>query len=597
MLSKNRTRFIGLLMVVMMAVFAMTTGATNLYADSSWEARYWNNRTLSGDPALQRTESELNHDWGDGSPATTVVSDDNFSARWTRTINLPAGTYRFTATMDDGMRVWVDNALIIDSWTDSQVHSVSADRYLGSGDHQIKVEYYEVGGKAVARLSWVAISGAVPGSEPAITRWRGEYFNNLTLSGTPALVRDDDQINFNWGGSSPAWGTVAADNFSVRWTRNLVLDPGRYRFTVRADDGVRLWVNNRLLIDRWIDEAATTYSAEIDLPGGAIPVRLEYYERVGGAEVSLSHVLVGSGTTGGQWRGEYFNNKNLSGLPVLVRDDASINFNWRGGSPATGINVDDFSARWTRSLYLNPGRYRFTVTADDGVRVWVNGQQIINGWSDHPSQTFSGDIDLPGGTFPIQVEYYESGGGARVELSWTVLSAAPAPTPAPANPAATATVISSRLNVRSGPGTQHNVITVLSKNQVVNLAGYRNAEASWVMVALPNGAQGWVSASYLQSSFPFASLAIWQGQPTSSPPVSGAATATVVRANHLNVRQGPGTQYGIVAIASRGATVTLLGRNAATTWVKIALSNGTQGWVNASYLSTTFPLSTLQVAG
>lgn len=590
--SRKRTGFIGKLLVVLIAIFALTTAATSLYADSSWEARYWNNQTLSGDPVVRRAESELNHDWGDGSP--TNVNKDSFSARWTRTVNVPAGTYRFTATMDDGMRVWVDNSLIIDSWNDSQVHSVTADRYLNSGDHHVKVEYYEAGGKAVAKLSWVAIAGPAPGSDPGITRWRGEYFNNPTLSGAAALVRDDEQINFNWGGGSPAWGTVAADNFSVRWTRNLVLDPGRYRFTVRADDGVRLWVNNRLLVDRWIDQAATSYSAEIDLPGGSIPVRVEYYERVGGAEVSLSRILVSGGATGGPWRGEYFNNRNLSGLPALVRDDANVNFNWGGGSPATGISADDFSVRWTRSLYLNPGRYRFTVTADDGVRLWINGQQIINGWFDHPSQTFTGDIDLPGGTFPVQVEYYEHGGGARIELSWTVLSAPPAPTPAPPANVATATVVSYRLNVRSGPGIQNNVIAVLTRNQVVTLTGYRNAEATWVMVTLPNGTQGWSSASYLQSNFPFASLAVWQGQ---TPAPGNSATGRVFRVYHLNVRQGPGTQYGIVTVIPNGTVVTLLGRNSAASWVKIALANGTQGWVNASYISTTYPLASLPAAG
>ena len=595
MSSKNRTRFIGVLMVVLMAVLALTSGATSLYADSSWEAKYWNNRTLSGAPILQRTESELNHDWVDGSPSG--VPNDNFSARWTRTINLAAGTYRFTATMDDGMRVWVDNVLIIDSWTDSQVHPVNADRYLGSGDHQLKVEYYDAGGKAVAKVSWVAIAGAAPGSPPAITRWRGEYYNNVALSGTPALVRDDEQINFYWGGSSPAWGTVAADDFSVRWTRNLILEPGRYRFTVRADDGVRLWVNNHLLVDRWIDQGATSYNADIDLPGGSIPVRLEYYERVGGAEVSLSRVLISGGSTGGAWRGEYFNNKNLSGPPALVRDDANLSFNWGSGSPSTAISADNFSVRWTRSLSLNPGRYRFTVTADDGVRVWVNGQQIINGWSDHPSQTFTGDIDLSGGVFPIQLEYYESGGGARVELSWTVLSTPPATTPIPPASVPTATVASYRLNVRSGPGVQNSIMTVLTKGQVVNLAGYRNADATWVMVALPNGTQGWVSASYLQSSFPFASLAVWQGQPASNPPNSGNPTANVVKVYYLNVRQGPGTQYGIVTVIPSGTTVTLLGRNTTTTWAKIAMANGAQGWVNVSYLSTTYPLTSLPLAG
>ena len=74
------------------------------------------------------------------------------------------------------------------------------------------------------------------------------------------------------------------------------------------------------------------------------------------------------------WRGEYFNNPNLQGAPVLVRNDPSINFNWGAGSPAPNIPVDYFSARWTRSLMFDGGMYRFSAQADDGVRVWLDSQ-------------------------------------------------------------------------------------------------------------------------------------------------------------------------------------------------------------------------------
>ena len=120
-------------------------------ADETWRARYWNNRELSGDPTVKRDEEKIDHDWGDGSPSSQI-NDDDFSARWTRTVYFQAGTYRFYATMDDGMRVWIDDALVIDSWTDSQVHTEIADLFMTAGDHVIEVEYYEAGGKAVAAL-------------------------------------------------------------------------------------------------------------------------------------------------------------------------------------------------------------------------------------------------------------------------------------------------------------------------------------------------------------------------------------------------------------------------------------------------------------
>lgn len=141
------------------------------------------------------------------------------------------------------------------------------------------MKYYQAGGQGVAKLSWTAVGGTAP---VPIANWKGEYFNNTSLSGTPALVRDDANVNFNWGNGSPASSTVNADNFSVRWTRSLSFNPGRYRFTINSDDGARLWVNNQQIINAWHDHQPQTFNGEIDLSGGSVPLRVEYYEIVAG---------------------------------------------------------------------------------------------------------------------------------------------------------------------------------------------------------------------------------------------------------------------------------------------------------------------------
>lgn len=580
--------FGGILALLMLV--ALHGAAPAAAANTVWTARYWDNRSLTGDPVVVREEADLNHDWGGGAPHT-LVGDDDFSARWTRTLNVPAGSYRFTATLDDGMRVWVDNVLIIDSWMDSQVRSLSSDVYLTSGDHQLKVEYYEAGGQAVAKLSWTQVGGQAP---LPIANWKGEYFNNVSLSGNPAVTRDDARIDFNWGGGAPASG-VAADQFSVRWTRTLTLEGGRYRFTVQADDGARLWVNNRLIINEWHDASAGTYIAEIDLPGGAIPVQFEYYENQGGAFVLLAYDRISGGGSG--WTGAYYNNRTLSGTPALTRADAAINFNWGTGSPATGINSDDFSVRWTRSQNFTAGRYRFSVSSDDGARLWVNGRLLIDAWYDHEAQAFTGEIDLPGGSVPLQLEYYEHGGGARVQLTWTAVSTQPPSTPQPPTSGAggTGTVVSSRLNVRTGPGLQYNILGQLVLGQSVGLTGYRSADANWVTITF-NGAQAWISAkpAYLQTAANVSTFPVWQGNVGG--PTPAGSTGRVTAAYYLNVRSAPAVADNVVTVIPNGTIVELLGRNAATTWLRIRLTNGTVGWVSASFISSTTALSTLPVA-
>ena len=282
--------FIALLVSLLAAGLAVQPRASA--ADEKWRARYYNNRDASGDPVVRRDEKAIDYDWGDGSPHNDV-DDDNFSARWTRAVFLNAGVYRFTATMDDGMRVWIDDALVIDEWKDSQVRSVAVDLYMTTGDHDLEVRYYEKGGKAVAKFDWALVQGPPP---TVASRWRGQYFNNQSLSGSPTFERADNVIDFNWKTGSP-WPTIPADRFSVRWTGAFDHDPGVYRFSVTTDDGARLWVNDRLVIDEWRDNQDALFQADVSLPGGTVPVRLDYYENGGAALIKLTiERISGAGT-------------------------------------------------------------------------------------------------------------------------------------------------------------------------------------------------------------------------------------------------------------------------------------------------------------
>jgi PA14 domain/Ricin-type beta-trefoil lectin domain len=118
--------------------------------------------------------------------------------------------------------------------------------------------------------------------------------------------------------------------------------------------------------------------------------------------------------------GQYFNNITLSGAAALQRTEA-INFNWGTGAPGTGIGVDRFSTRWTGQVQAPlTGSYQFQTNSDDGVRVSLNGQQIVNNWTDHgPTINTSAAISLSAGIkYNITVEYYENTGGAVASLSW-----------------------------------------------------------------------------------------------------------------------------------------------------------------------------------
>ncbi len=120
--------------------------------------------------------------------------------------------------------------------------------------------------------------------------WRGEYYNNPVLGGEPVLVRNDRDINFDWSSGAPD-SRLPADSYSVRWTRSQNFGAGTYRFTVRFDDGARLFVDGSQIVDEWRDGGSRTATHDINLNAGTHALRLEYYERTGLARAQLEIAL------------------------------------------------------------------------------------------------------------------------------------------------------------------------------------------------------------------------------------------------------------------------------------------------------------------
>ncbi len=118
------------------------------------------------------------------------------------------------------------------------------------------------------------------------------------------------------------------------------------------------------------------------------------------------------------WRGEYHNNPYLTGAPVLIRQDASIHFDWGAGSPDPSLPADRFSARWYRYVWFAGGTYQFVLYADDGVRFWVDDQLLVDSWTPQAAR-FQRNVFLGAGYHRILVEYYEEGVIAEMRLDWT----------------------------------------------------------------------------------------------------------------------------------------------------------------------------------
>ena len=396
---------------------------------TDWLGEYYGNSFLSGAPRVVRNDRWLDFNWGHGSPDWEIPPDD-FSARWSRRERFGEGRYRFHVWADDGVRLWVAGALILDQWYDGLTME-AVEFYVMAGEHEIVVEYYERGGLAEITVTWERIEAEptatrTPTPEPWISDWRGAYYDNTALSGHPIVVRNDEEIAFDWGTDRPG-SNLPKDRFSVRWTRRLSFEEGPYRFHARVDDGVRLWVDKARVIDAWRTGGATTFDGHIWLEAGWHDVRVEYFDETQHAEIKVGWEKLESFA---QWKGEYYRNRDLAGVPAFVLDDEAIAFDWGDGSPGVRMPSDDFSVRWTRTLTLEGGRYRFWAHADDGMRLWVNGQLLIDGWRDSPGDQHEREMDLVTGEHALVVEYYEHAGSARVGVGWALLfSETPTPIP------------------------------------------------------------------------------------------------------------------------------------------------------------------------
>lgn len=290
-----------------------------------------------------------------------------------------------------------------------------------------------------AGMSDSAVASAVftivsPG---AGTGLKGDYYDNVDFT-MLRLSRTDATVNFNWDLASPD-SSLGPETFSVRWTGEVEAPTSEtYTFFVVSDDGIRLWVNNVLLVDNWTDHPPTENSGVIALIAGQrVAIRVDFYENAVGAMAALSwstpsiaRQIVpqarlfpagpGTGVTA-----QYFDAMDFSALRV-TRTDARIDFDWGTGSPDPSIGPDTFSVRWNGRVRPRYSQlFTFYTVSDDGVRLWVNGVLLVDNWSDHAPTENSGTIALNADQdYDFRMEFFENGGGAVARLLWSSASQA-----------------------------------------------------------------------------------------------------------------------------------------------------------------------------
>ncbi len=522
---------------------------------------------------------------------------------------------------------------------------------------------------AVLLLLLIALGVTVvvqPAAAQSGVTWNGIYYNSQYLS-DEVFRRQDGAIAFDWGSGSPD-SRINSDTFSVRWGTDVYFPAGTYRFWALADDHVRVNVGfaQRPQIDTWDTSTVNqVVSADINLPAGTHHIQVDYRENTGNARVFVTWANLATNPSGpnfpapipqpvsvtvGPWTAQYFSNTSLAGSPTMIVSENSPTHDWGSGSPASSIPSDNFSARWTALQTLNGGTYRITARADDGVRVFVNGQQIINEWHGATGATYTADVTLPFGQHNFMVEYYEAGGRAFIEFDSRLISSFTPPTAAPiVNPPSNiglyGTWLATYFNNRDLAGTPAAIVTETSPSHnwasgsPIASVGADNFSARWTSaqtlsagtyrvtvrsddgvrvyvngipvinewhdsnnrtytgdITLPAGTHNFTVEYYEAQGLAFLefNLGLATAPNTgSSSSASGSATVTAFR---LNVREQPSASSNVITKINRNETYPIVGCNTDRSWWLIDV-NGTRGWVFGSFVNVANASCTPVLAG
>jgi PA14 domain len=314
-------------------------------------------------------------------------------------------------------------------------------------------------------------------SQPPVGFERGGlnswYFNGRSGANVPTVQGLDRQVDFDWGYGSAAPGQVGNDNFGAYWKGKIQSAvTGWTKFFTTVDDGVYLKVGGQTVIDKWYDQAPTEHQGGMYLEAGKFyDIEMSYYEAGGGATMKLAwetpgatKQIVGAAnlfydlnqaaaagiprpapvpalpnptisapalptnltsnffTGSGEQRFGFMTTvtNTLTGKIVGSGTVNQFNFDFGNGGPVIGV-TDNFRIDTSARFFVQKsGWYDFFTTADDGIKLSIDSEAVINNWQDQAPTTRQGGKWLEAGKqYFMNMNYYEAGGGATLKLEWS----------------------------------------------------------------------------------------------------------------------------------------------------------------------------------
>lgn len=291
-------------------LLTLTLFATTLWADEDLEpgliGEYFQMKPSLEDfptigpeqkPTEQRVDSTINFA-STLEPFYGTKLVDNFYVRWQGVIKITkAGRYKFYLNSDDGSRLFLDGREVVNNGGTHGMEEAAGETELTTGDHQIKVEFFDAEEDAGCILSWEtpdAPKAVVPGSvlfhktvvgEPGLvaeyykTEEGSEDFPDFPATKKPDLKRVEKDINVE--STQDDWpGTHFKDFFYIRWTGKIrIPGEGVYTFFLESDDGSRMFIDGKQVLDNGGAHAMQEVSGTMKLTAGDHALKVEYFEK------------------------------------------------------------------------------------------------------------------------------------------------------------------------------------------------------------------------------------------------------------------------------------------------------------------------------
>lgn len=505
----------------------------------TWTVFVYNNKDLAGSPAYTSTVTGISYTWGAGAPVINGIDTsafgvpvDRFSVKFQTSAFFTAGNYRFTVQVDDGARLYIDGLLLINNWSAGGFRTLQAD-YNFTSDGNHNIEVQMF--DEVDNAQIVASWALAVGPIPTMCTEGYTYSacpQGSSPGGSPAPA-----------GWPPTSGPTAICNDG--WNSCSTNASG----TCSSHSGVRTW-------------------------------------------------CLSTPTTGVPWYAEFFNGIDLVAPAIYTASfpPTGLSQNWLQGSPGGAVPVDNFSARFTRSLNvptdLPQGIYTFYARADDNYRFWVDSTLIIDKWDTWGGDVTTAEVTLLNGPHTLKFEYRERTVDANIFLTWTPPNAQNPVLPPEGGGAGgggqptgiTATVNTSVLNFRSAPSPTAEILAKLNRGDQYPVTG-RSADSAWAQLSV-NGVTGWASAQYLTFSGDFASVPVVDGGgggPGEQPMPPPAVGIRGMVLGNLRLREGPSTRYRRIGLMPWGTMVDVLGKDQGHAWYKVNF-DGLIGWAYAPWI-------------